>query len=133
MRKPPCFATVGDFVSNHILNAGLNPDLVVVDHRIMRKSIEPIKLDRENVSVVNEPGTISAESQLVLQDLAKTCKHIAIVVDGEEDLLALPLMVYMPLNSIIVYGQPREGMVIITLTPEKRKWAIDFMNKMHKV
>ena len=106
---------------------------MVVDHRIMRETIKPIKLNREYVNVVNKKSTISAESQFVLKDLAETCKHIAVIVDGEEDLLVLPLMVYMPVNSVIVYGQPSEGMVIITLTPEKRKWAIDFMNKMHKV
>ncbi|MBT5642421.1 DUF359 domain-containing protein, partial [Candidatus Bathyarchaeota archaeon] len=29
-----------------------------------------------------------------------------------------------------VYGQPREGMVVITLTEEKKVWARDFMASM---
>jgi uncharacterized protein (UPF0218 family) len=132
-KKPPCFASVGDFVSYHVLEAGLNPNLVVVDNRIMREPIKSLELNREYVRVVNKPGTISAESQLVLKSLVETCKHTAVIVDGEEDLLALPLMAYMPLNSIIVYGQPGEGMVVIKLTIEKKKWAMDFMNKMLKL
>jgi uncharacterized protein (UPF0218 family) len=98
----------------------------------MRESVEPIDFDREYVNVVNAPGTISAESQSVLIDVAIGCKNLAVIVDGEEDLLVLPLMVHMPLGSVIVYGQPREGMVVITLTPERREWAKDFMSKMHR-
>lgn len=105
---------------------------MIVDHRIMRESIEPIQIDREYVKVVNVPGTISAESQDVLQEVAKKCLNLFIIVDGEEDLLVLPLMVHMPLDSIIIYGQPCEGMVVITLTQERKDWARDFMNKMRK-
>lgn len=121
---------MGDYVSAHILDAGLLPDIVVVDHRIMRESVEPIELDRENIHIVNMPGTISAQSQSVLKAVAKECRKLAVIVDGEEDLLVLPLMVYMPLGSVIIYGQPREGMVVITLTPERRNWARNFMEKM---
>ncbi len=119
-------------MSFNVLDAGLHPDIVIVDHRIMRESVEPIELDREYVNVVNESGTISGESQKVLSEIAPICSNLAIIVDGEEDLLVLPLMVYMPLGSIIIYGQPREGMVVITLTQERKSWARDFMDKMHK-
>ena len=119
-------------MSSNILKAGIKIDIVIVDHRIMRESVEPLEIDREYVKVVNIPGTISAESQVVLHEIAKKCLNLFIIVDGEEDLLVLPLMVYMPLDSIIIYGQPREGMVVITLTQERKDWARDFMNKMQK-
>ena len=131
-KAPVCLATVGDFVSFNVLAADVHPDIVVVDHRIMRKSVDPIELDREYVNVPNPPGTITAESQTVLYDAARECKHLAVIVDGEEDLLVLPLMAFMPLGSVIIYGQPREGMVVITLTDERRQWVKEFMANMER-
>ena len=130
--KPICLATVGDFVSYNILAADIHPDIVVVDHRIMRKSIDPIELEREYVNVPNAAGTINAQAQKVLYQAAKECKHLAIIVDGEEDLLVLPLMAYMPNGSVVIYGQPREGMVVIALNEERRAWAQSFMEKMQR-
>jgi uncharacterized protein (UPF0218 family) len=98
----------------------------------MRKAIEPIEFEREYVKAQNPPGTITAEAQTVLYNAVKECKHLAIVVDGEEDLLVLPLMVFMPDDSVIIYGQPSEGMVVITLTDDRRIWAKNFMDKMHR-
>jgi len=130
--KPVCLASVGDFVSYNILAADIHPDIVVVDHKIMRKSIDPIEFEREYVNVPNPAGTINAQAQSVLFQAVKECKHLAVIVDGEEDLLVLPLMAFMPNDSVIIYGQPREGMVVITLTDERRAWATNFMKKMHR-
>jgi uncharacterized protein (UPF0218 family) len=129
-QKPECYATVGDFVSSNILNSGLDPDLVVVDHRIMRKSIEPVEFERESICVPNPPGTISAKAQRIIYEAIQRCQTLAVIVDGEEDLLVLPLMVHMPLGSVIIYGQPSEGMVVVTLTEERKDWATQFMNEM---
>jgi len=38
----------------------------------------------------------------------------------------------MPVGSVVVYGQPREGMVVVTLTEERRRWAKEFMNTMEE-
>ena len=39
-----------------------------------------------------------------------------IVVDGEEDLLALPVIVEAPEGSLVFYGQPSTGVVSITVS-----------------
>ena len=131
-KKPPCFATVGDFVTFYIMESGLNPDLAVVDHRVMRQDVDPFKFIREKVAVINPAGTITAEAQRVLGDAITLKKRLGVVVEGEEDLLVLPLMAMMPIGSVIVYGQPREGMVVVTLTEERRRWAKDFMAEMEE-
>ena len=131
-KKPPCFATVGDYVTFYIMESGLNPDLAVVDHRVMRQDVEPFKFLREKVAVINPAGTIKAEAQRVLRDAITLKKRLGVVVEGEEDLLVLPLMAMMPIGSVIVYGQPREGMVVVTLTEERRRWAKDFMAEMEE-
>ncbi|MCW4012425.1 MAG: GTP-dependent dephospho-CoA kinase family protein [Candidatus Bathyarchaeota archaeon] len=123
---------MGDFVSYNILDAGIHPDLVVVDHKIMRKSVDPIEFDRRFVNVDNPPGTVTAQSQRIISVAAEECAQLAIIIDGEEDLLVLPLMVYLKNGSIIIYGQPREGMVVITLDDEKRAWAKKFLSEMRE-
>jgi uncharacterized protein (UPF0218 family) len=131
-KKPPCFATVGDFVTYYVMESGLNPDLAVVDHRVMRQDVEPFKFIRDKVVVINPAGTIKAEAQRALWEAITLKKRLGVVVEGEEDLLVLPLMAMMPIGSVIVYGQPREGMVVVTLTEERRRWAKDFMAEMEE-
>jgi uncharacterized protein (UPF0218 family) len=131
-QNPPMFATVGDFVSGNILAKGLKPDIVVVDNRIMRVNIDPIEFERDKVHVVNSPGTISGEARRALEKAVTLKKRLAVVVEGEEDLLVLPLMVVIPAGSVIIYGQPREGMVVVTVTEERRAWARGFMEKMEE-
>ena len=130
--KPPYFATVGDFVTWNILDAGIHPEIAVVDHRVMRRDVDPIEFKCEHVSVSNPSGTITAESQRALYGALEHHNGFRLVADGEEDLLVLPLMVYLPLGSVIVYGQPREGMVVITLTENNKSWARGFMASMEE-
>jgi hypothetical protein len=130
--KPPYFATVGDYVTSYILDAGIHPEIAVVDHRIMRRDVDPIEFKCEQMFVSNPPGTITAESQKALYGALEHDNGFRLVADGEEDLLVLPLMAYLPEGSVIVYGQPREGMVVITLTEENKIWARDFMASMQE-
>ena len=130
--KPPMWATVGDYVTYHVMGAGLNPDIAVVDHRVMRVEVEPMAFEREKVTVVNPPGTVTAEAQRVLVEAISLKRRLGVVVEGEEDLLVLPLMAWMPVGSVVVYGQPREGMVVVTLTEERRRWAKEFMDTMEE-
>ena len=130
MIGPPLFASVGDFVSENVLNNNLTPDIVVIDNRTLRKEIKPININMEKVSVKNPPASITEDAWNILRDSIMLKRKLAIIVEGEEDLLVLPLMAEMPLGSVIIYGQPYEGLVVITVTEERRSWARSFMNKM---
>ncbi|HYB92666.1 MAG TPA: DUF359 domain-containing protein [archaeon] len=48
------------------------------------------------------------------------------MVKGEEDLLALPAAINAPENSLIAYGQPNKGVVLVRVTKKKR-------SKIHKI
>ncbi len=129
---PPFFATVGDYVTTHVLDAGIHPEIAVVDHKIMRRDVDPVEFKCDHLDAVNPPGTITAQSQQALYSALEYENGFRLVIDGEEDLLVLPLMSLLPEGSVIVYGQPREGMVVITLTEEKKQWARDFMASMQE-
>jgi hypothetical protein len=126
------FATVGDYVTQHIIEADIHPDIAVIDHRIMREDVEPLEFQGEKIYVKNPPGSITIEAQEMLHKAITFNRKLGVVVEGEEDLLVLPLMAMMPTGSVIVYGQPREGMVVVTLTEERRRWAKNFMTMMEE-
>jgi uncharacterized protein (UPF0218 family) len=130
--NPPYLATVGDYVTTHILDGGIHPEIAVVDHKIMRQDVDPVEFNCDHLTASNPPGTITAESQEALYSALEHDNGFRLVIDGEEDLLVLPLMAILPDRSVIIYGQPGEGMVVITLTDEKKKWARDFMASMKK-
>lgn len=131
-QDPPMFATVGDYVTKHIIESKMDPDIAIIDNRIMRKNIEPLDFQREKILVRNPAGSITIEAQKMLHTAITFNRKLGVVVEGEEDLLVLPLMAMMPTGSVIVYGQPREGMVVVTLTEERRRWAKNFMTMMEE-
>jgi uncharacterized protein (UPF0218 family) len=55
---------------------------------------------------------------------------IRISVNGEEDLLVLPVCVYAPENSVVLYGQPNEGLVIVKITPQIRNKTQTLLDSM---
>jgi uncharacterized protein (UPF0218 family) len=128
--KPPLFAVVGDFVAANLIAAGLFPDIVVVDNRTLRIKVEPVVHGLKEVKVPNEAATINAEAWLALRTAVTLKRRVAVVVEGEEDLLVLPLLAEMPLGSVIAYGQPHEGLVAVTVSEERRDWARGFLNRM---
>jgi len=54
-----------------------------------------------------------------------------LMINGEEDLLVIPACIFAPENSIVLYGQPNQGLVIVKITPEirnKTQRLLDSMN-----
>jgi len=58
---------------------------------------------------------------------------VHIVVDGEEDLLVIVAVLYAPEGSLVVYGQPGEGIVVVRVTGEKRAEAVGILKAMEIV
>jgi uncharacterized protein (UPF0218 family) len=129
----PMFAVVGDYTSKNVLEAGLDPDIVVLDHRVMRIDVDPLDHgDRRILQAKNPRGTVDSEAWTALEEAVTLNSKSAVIVEGEEDLLVLPLISLMPLGSVIVYGQPREGMVLVEVSEERKGWAEAFMGRMEE-
>jgi hypothetical protein len=101
-----------------------------VDNKTLREKIKPVVHGLKEVKVPNEAATINAKAWLALRVAVTLKRRVAIVVEGEEDLLVLPLLAEMPLGSVIAYGQPHEGLVAVTVSEERREWARGFLKKM---
>lgn len=131
--RPAMFASVGDVSSKNILEVGLKPDIVVVDHRVMRVRVEAIRLgERLEIHARNLPGTIDTDAWRALEEAVSLKRGVAVIVEGEEDLLVLPLIALMPLGSVIVYGQPFMGIVVVEVTEARKRWAEGFMRRMEE-
>lgn len=132
-KKPIYFSVVGDFTSKNILNAGLEPDLVVVDNRVMRSEVPPLDLGgRQKITAFNQAGTVDPSAWRALGEAVILKSRVSVIVEGEEDLLVLPLISLTPIGSLIVYGQPREGMVLVEVTKKIKGWVEDFLSRMEE-
>lgn len=122
---------VGDIVSLTLKQAGYPAGISIIDYRTERRNLDRSTLQSSfpvtNYSLPNLAGTINpAFAPLFLSALAEYQKsHTSqvVVVDGEEDLLALPTILLSPLNTFIIYGQSGVGMVLARVT-EKLKSQI---------
>ncbi len=129
--KPIRIISVGDIVSRNLHKSNINPQLTIIDNVSLRdhKLPKEAAVDK-TVYVKNPQGTITNEAIVAVKEALEGNQHIHIVVDGEEDLLALIAVLYAPEKSIVVYGQPYTGVVIIQATPEKKDQVKAFLNSM---
>ncbi|MEM3617316.1 MAG: DUF359 domain-containing protein [Candidatus Bathyarchaeia archaeon] len=129
--KPPSMVSVGDVVSKNLVEKGISPNLLIIDNRVMRKDITPAPLSTEvEKRVKNPPGTITFEALNAIKQALKANRKTKIVVEGEEDLLALCAILYAPENSFVVYGQPGEGIVVVKATRQKKEEVARILKAM---
>ena len=123
--------TVGDATTEKMISFGFNPSLQIVDslEKRIKRDLPSGKIETV-LTCTNPAAEITDESISVIQKALKMTAPVRIVVNGEEDLLVLPVAVYAPDNSVILYGQPNEGLVLVRLTEEIRNRAKSIMNSM---
>lgn len=129
--KPAKIVTVGDQVSQDLTDYSLLPDILIVDNKIMRKEIPPISATADQiVNVKNPPGTITDEAWSALESATRDPWRTKIVVDGEEDLLTLVAILVVPEKSLVLYGQPHQGIVVVEATAEMKQKIREMVEAM---
>jgi len=129
----PIVITVGDRTTENMINLGIMPQIQIVDG-LEKRNQRLVPVDdtiNTNLSCKNPPGEITEESMQVIQKAFSCESPVRIIVDGEEDLLVIPVCIFAPENSVVIYGQPNEGLVIVQITPEIRakvQKILDVMN-----
>lgn len=125
VKGSPLF-TVGDVVTAHLERSGTHPDLAVIDGRSEREPLDEAvvaDLHTPDVTVVNPPATITRELLSALDWAIDSTDAVTIFVDGEEDLATIPVMLRAPKGASVVYGQPGQGMVHLSVNDEVRERA----------
>ena len=124
--------TVGDRTTEKMLDFGLIPSLQIIDgqeKRIKRDIPKNIKVSTD-LTCENPAAEITAQSIQTIKQAFLSKTPIRITVDGEEDLLVIPVCIYAPENSVVMYGQPNEGLVIVKITPEIRNKTQTLLESM---
>jgi len=130
--RPVRVTAVGDVVSRATLLAGIAVDLRVIDRISMRKPTDHFNVKTEKTyHVTNPAGVITKGSWEVVKRAMKE-RDALILVDGEEDLLTLPCIAESPDNGIVVYGQPSQGLIVVTTTVDVKEEAKQILSRMTK-
>ncbi|MBU27543.1 MAG: hypothetical protein CMO15_06090 [Thaumarchaeota archaeon] len=123
---------VGDRTTEKMIDFGLIPSLQIIDGVEKREKREPPKFEGSIELNVNNPAAqITPQSIDVLKRAFTLQPPVRLMINGEEDLLVIPACIFAPENSIVLYGQPNQGLVIVKITPEirnKTQRLLDSMN-----
>ncbi|MCE2505970.1 MAG: GTP-dependent dephospho-CoA kinase family protein [Nitrosopumilaceae archaeon] len=123
--------TVGDRTTEKMIDFDLIPSLQIIDGIEKREKREPPKLANANeITVDNPPAEITSQSVDIIKKAFLMESPVRILVTGEEDLLVLPVCIHAPENSVVLYGQPNEGLVIVKITSEIRNKAQSLLDLM---
>lgn len=121
--------TVGDIVTKTFNEHNVGHKISVIDFFVAReKKFSDITehgfTGREKViDVVNPAGTLTKEVFTAFKNIYRNPieKRSIMLVEGEEDLVVLPVILSTPLGTKIYYGQPNIGIVEILATEERKR------------
>jgi hypothetical protein len=138
LKQKSFIISIGDVVTAILLRQGIKPEICVFDLKTKRENI----VDKEILDILpqpdalleNKPGTINSSTAIYLKNAILKCltsdTQIAIQINGEEDLLTLPAILFAPLNSIVLYGIRDIGTIFVTVTEENKNIILTrFLNK----
>ena len=125
--------TVGDEVISTFNSIGLHPKLYIYDEKIRRKSISKTAPPSKIIKIKNPSGTLTEEALNSVKLALKSNVPLGLKVEGEEDLLTLPAILYAPLGALVAYGQPEEGVVLVKVTKGKKETVRKIIKKMRVI
>ncbi|MBI5122432.1 pantetheine-phosphate adenylyltransferase [Candidatus Roizmanbacteria bacterium] len=141
-KKPVMVIAVGDIIVDSLLKEGIEPDVKVIDFRSRRKPIKTDTLIKDSLNkdclYLNNPGTINLKTAEKLKQMIQQRSVLSnkvgpygswLVVDGEEDLLALPAILFAPLNSLVLYGHWQLGIIAVEIDEKIKNKARNIVNK----
>ena len=131
--KPSMLISVGDVVSGNMIKHDIQPRVLIVDNKVMRKRIAPIQLRvNQTLHLKNPAGTLAEEAWAVMREALRKKRQTRVLVDGEEDLLTLVAVLCAPENSLVIYGQPKEGIIVVKVTKEKKEHIRQIVDAMEQ-
>jgi len=132
---------VGDITTETLFSFGVKPTLAIVDLHVERKPYQTLAQHKfpkqyEIVEVASGPGFIAKSAIEAIERWVKGIRNrqrMALVVEGEEDLLTLPAIIHAPIGSVVYYGSPpstdRPGLVAVEINSRKKKEVAELLKR----
>ena len=127
----PMVITVGDRVADTLEASGRTPDVHVIDgvERRSRRELPDVPFKRL-VKVRNPAGTLTPEAIKGMRSAFTGKMPARVLVDGEEDLLAMVAIAMAPSGVVVFYGQPGVGVVAVKVDTVSRARNRSILAKM---
>lgn len=132
LEKNSYIITVGDRTTEKMISFSLTPSLQIIDNYEKRVKREPTKntITYTELSCNNPAAEITPASIDIIKKAFASKTPVRLTILGEEDLLVIPVCIHAPENSVVLYGQPNEGLVIVKVTPEIRNKTQRLLDSM---
>jgi GTP-dependent dephospho-CoA kinase len=127
---------IGDICSFKLIEKDIIPHICVYDNLTQRKKVTQKMKNffdsyyKRIIKVENEAGTINPLAEFSLKNLIESKSSGAINIEGEEDLLTLVAIMYLPKDYVVVYGQPKKGAVLVEYSEDVKKKAKKIYDEM---
>jgi len=123
--------TVGDRTTEKMIEYEIIPSLQIIDGLEKRIKREFPKIGSESELKIDNPAAeITLQSIEIIKKAFKMTAPVRLIVNGEEDLLVLPVCIHAPENSVVLYGQPNKGLVLVQINTEIRNKAQSLLDMM---
>jgi len=130
--NPTKVILVGDTVSRNAAQNGIRADIMIIDNLEKRARAKPYAFEAKvKIKTTNHAGMIEVQARDAVEQ-AVLGRGDLIEVDGEEDLLAIVAVQTAPIGSLVVYGQPGKGIVLVRVSEAKKAEAQAIFDQMEK-
>lgn len=139
INKGEMLITVGDMITATCLRKGIFPSVQIIDRKIQRETVSEqfdIPKQQNALSSQNDAGTISVHAASIciraINKYKKTANAQQVIIDGEEDLLALVAIVCAPLQAQVLYGDYKRGIVEVCVSEKAKQQAVLLLERFDK-
>jgi len=127
--------TVGDYCTKYVLDRGVQPNIAIVDFKTKRMEnidyVESLGSFGDIVKEVeNPPAIITKAAWLTIYEAFKSKKRVRVDINGEEDLLTLVCIALAPLGTVVLYGLPGRGTVVVHVKKEVKEKVRKILERM---
>jgi len=128
--KPSPLILVGDTISRNATAAGIMADVIILDNLEKRCQANRFSVGQRRIFYLkNQPGTINANAWEIIRSAIES-RNSLVNVEGEEDLLVLVVIEEAPIGSLVAYGQPDRGIVLVIVSDLEKNRIKQITQKM---
>jgi len=118
--------TVGDVTTKTMLDMGFTPDIALIDGQTKRTELqEDLKVNprlfHHHIHAENPAGFLTPSLNKAIAKALLAEDTLVLEVDGEEDLAPLVIHCLAPIGTVVLYGQPKKGVVVQYTTLEVKQ------------